>query len=266
MQQVSELFDNRGIPMKSKAEFKTVGYFLNITLRFPNAAGAIIYRGQPDASWPLLPKAGRPECFDATWKKNEKEGYLPQDLGRFKAWRANAVAYCSALPEHDLECLAFAQHYGLATRLLDWSMNPLVALYFACESHPETEGAIFCYLPWMCVPDGTMKFEEINVVARYMPRPFDKRVAAQSGCFTYHPHPEVPITPSELPPQITSKLPPEIRSELKDLIVMSIPPGIKRTLLAQLSHIGINRKSLFPDLDGLSAHINWETINFAANN
>jgi len=242
--------------MKSKVEFKTVGDFLNIALRFPNTA--IIYRGQADASWTLLPKAGRLEYFDASWKENELEGHPPRDLGRFNAWRANAVAFCSVLPKHDLECLAFAQHYGLATRLLDWTTNPLVALYFACESHPEVEGSIFCYLPWMCVPDGTIDLEEINVVARYMPRPFDRRVAAQSGCFTYHPQPQVPITPSELHPDIRKHAP-----EIKDLIVLTIPQDIKSSVLSQLSHIGINRKSLFPDLDGLSCHINWETMNFA---
>lgn len=36
--------------------------------------------------------------------------------------------------EHDLEIMAFAQHYQVPTPLLDWSRSPLVAMYFAASS------------------------------------------------------------------------------------------------------------------------------------
>lgn len=65
-----------------------------------------IFRGQADILWPLIPKAGRAEF------RNDN------DLGRFNAWRSRALAH-GLLPDNDWECLAIAQHYGLATRLLD---------------------------------------------------------------------------------------------------------------------------------------------------
>jgi len=40
------------------------------------------------------------------------------------------------------ERLSRAQHYGLPTRMLDTSTNPLIALYFACRSNPDVVGEV----------------------------------------------------------------------------------------------------------------------------
>lgn len=61
----------------------------------------------------------------------------------------------------DFEILEKCQHYGMCTRLLDITSNPLVALYFACAPHAEEEyeekGMSF-----NCKPNGVIYFREEN--------------------------------------------------------------------------------------------------------
>ena len=235
-------------------EHKFVGLaqYLDLISRYPNIGW--MYRGQGNFSWPLLPKAGRAEFF-LTPKAATPEPTLQQrDLGRFKDWRNQAIAYCDNLPENDFECLAFAQHYGLATRLLDWTDNPLVALYFAAEDQSDADGVVFCYLGWTCLDEKEAKLGKFGFVARFSPRPFDRRILAQSGVFTYHPIPNEPLRPKPAAEDAT-----QIAPDGLDLVAIRVLADLKPILLRQLSEVGISRKTLFPDLEGLSDFVNWQT-------
>ena len=89
----------------------------------------LFYRGHADANYCLQPSIFRNE----KWQRNERAMYnellinCPDDFEK-----------CHS----HLEKLVEMQHYGLPTRLLDITQNPLVALYFACESKPDCYGEI----------------------------------------------------------------------------------------------------------------------------
>ncbi len=201
-----------------------------------------LFRGQADASWDLLPKAGR------------KEFFLPnnRDLGRFWSWTQQAVAY-SSLPSSDLEQLAIAQHHGLATRLLDWTMNPLVACFFACSEQIKKDGAVYIY---EC-PDKIVNeehsfnvLEETPGVFGYFPKSISPRVLNQKGLFTVHCEAFRQISVSKS----------RLGNEESNLLVLIIPAKLKEDIVKHLEDYGIDKSVLFPDLDGLSAHINRKTL------
>lgn len=203
----------------------------------PHGGVSWCYRGQPNATWHIIPKAGRSDYFTG------------QDLGRLHHWRNQAIAYLPELPINDWECLAIAQHHGLATRLLDWTLNPLVAAYFAADSLHDIDGMLYCFFPQIYVDTRIAALEGIDRVAAYKPRAVSLRIVRQAGIFTYHPQPNTPLTPMEAPKALTGP----------DLIGIVVAAEFKQSLLETLNVYGINQVNLFPDLDGLSRQVNWET-------
>lgn len=231
-----------------------VGFLQLVSTRYSPQSGEWVYRGQSNHELPLVSRGGR--LFP---KRLSKEALSnAPDLKLFYDWRNKAVAYCPELPENELECLAFAQHYGLATRLLDWTANPLVSLFFAVEHRPDEDGAVFLYRP----PTFFMHYDrkkqvslvdlDFDGVMVYTPPPFDKRILAQSARFSFHPNPSVPLTENIhgliLYPIVPRLAKIRIRAELK------------KAIRSQLNDIGVNRVALFPDADGLSEHMNWQTM------
>ena len=91
----------------------------------------IYYRGQSNEEWEI-----RCSLFRENLLLNE-EKLNNEILNR----KSNDFLNCN----NSLEKLILMQHYGIPTRLIDVTTNPLVALYFACQGNPDKDGVVFIF-------------------------------------------------------------------------------------------------------------------------
>jgi hypothetical protein len=139
-----------------------------------------IFRGQSDVSWKLIPRAGRPPFNNI------------EDDALFAAWKSDAIQYVTDKPRTELEWLALAQHHGLATRMLDWSRNPLAAAFFAVWEDGDTDAALFAFMTCERVSNDFSEsaFESSGKkknVFIWRPDPISPRISRQQGVFDLTP-------------------------------------------------------------------------------
>lgn len=119
------------LPASEEIRISSVSEFIEkIVQRDKEAGTETFYRGHADKDWDLLPSIFR------TPNGVEKERLLFYDM---VAHEPQSFSECKPT----LDYLVQMQHYGLPTRLLDMTMNPLVALYFACQSVGDVYAGIF---------------------------------------------------------------------------------------------------------------------------
>ncbi|GIO22881.1 FRG domain-containing protein [Oceanobacillus sp. J11TS1] len=219
---------------------------------------SLAYRGVDEASFELKTSLMRLNNLRA-------ENHL---LRNFKKY-ANTM-----LKDNDniWELLAVAQHYGLPTRLLDWSFSPYVALHFATSdvSKFDKDGAIWCMdmvkvrtlLPGKLkkiiddegsfvftvdlLKDFTLdEFDNLNngkdFVIFLEPPSIDKRIVNQYAMFTIMSNPDKNL----------DDLFQEHNDDIYTKIV--IPKELKWEIRDKLDQANISERMIFPGLEGVSA-------------
>lgn len=250
-------------------------------IRTPN----FIYRGHSDhEKYQLIPGVFR-------WRKtpdgHDISEYSQLEFNILSDFISESCRYIRDIPVNDISSwLEIAQHFGVPTRLLDFTQNPLVALYFACCSLKDAVASVwildetsynekyfgspilfatYCkqltsgiinweIMSWQRPPTGSPQYTQYPVI--YRPANREERMASQSSVFMLW---------SALRLPLTDIIPLEDRMDINDVMQnqnhgilgsIEIPAEAKKPILSQLNALGINEKFIYPGLDGVGKYIN----------
>lgn len=247
--------------MKIKeVRFNSVNEFLSYISGHPGTK-IRLYRGQME-DWPLDSKLLRLvrekeqiNCFF----KNEKE--------IFKQFKKNyKIFHKTELNDWDL--LSLGQHYGLPTRLIDWTSNPLIALWFAFEKEKKNQKDRIIF--GLVVEKETLvdfQNDELfggQFIKIFKAKPFDNRVENQESWFSIQP-PKIygnggDVVRDGVPHFNDYNTLNEDETFESYLVKFRFKSSLRWEILEEIDKKGINYIKVFPDLTGLCKMIEMKEI------
>jgi len=241
-----------------------------------------IYRGHANAEWSLESTLER--LIGPKWTKDAAQKFEQYSLQVFQS-KYHLYDRENVVPDSKLAWLSLMQHYGVPTRLLDFTSSPFVAIYFAVEAYDHRSGddlAIFA-IDYSALMQMSVRFisdkdnsftktrEEValqqdevftSIVDRFSydiawvtePRQLNVRLDRQSGCFLLSGNRGVKIA------DILSS------AVYEDCAFTHfiLPGELYESLCALLRKMNINSKSIYGDLQGLARSLRMEMSIYSA--
>lgn len=210
------------------------------------------FRGQGNCQWPLVTSLAR---YFKRHKVKQAE-WRDRELKMYTMFRNRLIKTCPNLyDKYDpIDILSIMQHHGVATRLIDFTFDPLVAVYFALQEAAAccavwvldkeqlTANRFESSIPEYCGPSHDAGYRPAvkhhNAGSIMVPERQHPRSAAQRACF---------FVPGMISPSIP------------DYLVSSMATIDERIVLEGLTALkgrGYDRDSLFPDIDAIARDTN----------
>jgi hypothetical protein len=226
-----------------------------------------VFRGQGNALWDLKNSFERCYFFGKNYR-------VEKDF--LKDFQRGAYTYAASqnLPQPDdtLSWLALMQHHSAPTRLLDFSLSPYVASFFAFDN-AEHDSAVWAIHRLHLQEDLSHKypqaFEYRDDFMHDLPdRAFNQIFQENKLCCVFPVRPSVTNKRCFLQQSLFISAGNTEQAFMKQLLAYSwpeylkehvvkviLPITIKEEALYDLNRMNVNRSTLFPDLDGLSLYL-----------
>ena len=237
---------------------------------FESATNGYCYRGMGSENWSLIPSTFRGLNRYADTATKTKALIVERDIyrgfyNRFRGLRTSQVDMSSSW-----EILCYAQHFGIPTRLLDWTANPLISLYFAVTEMPNENAALWCLarangryelgvsinqLPTKLNFLRDLSAQKFQIVKSdsdpqivvIQPPEIDLRIRNQTGLFS--------VQYSSDPDNLAIDHVDELGKKADILLKIRIPSAMKLQIKRDLEKFGIDAAFVYPDMQGIAQRL-----------